>query len=86
MIRRSYIIRTEKGQTPRRNRRDLLHTCERYSEEYPDLEHPQGVNDVPNTQEEITSRGGNDANDEHAAPGSYTTRYVRIVKPQSYFY
>ena len=43
MIRRSYIIKTEEGQTLRRNRRDLIRTCERYGKEYPDLEHRQGT-------------------------------------------
>ena len=40
---RSYIIRTEEGQTLRRNRRDLLHTGEHFSKEYPNVEESQEV-------------------------------------------
>ena len=83
---RSYIIKTEEGQTLRRNRRDLLPISERYNEQYPDIEESQGATVVTNTREEIPIRGENGANDEDTAPASYTTRVGRVVKPPSYFY
>ena len=60
---RSYIIKTEEGQTLRRNRRDLLPTSERYNEQYPDVEESQGATVVTNTREESPIRGENAAND-----------------------
>ena len=78
---RSYIIKTEEGQTLRRNRRDLLPTSE-----HPDGEEPQGLIDVPNTLEESLNSGGNEVSDEDTAPASYTTRYGRVVKPPTYFH
>ena len=83
---RSYIIKTEEGQTLRRNRRNLLPRSEWCSDEHPDGEEPQGLIDVPNTLEESLNSGGNEASDEDTALASYTTRYGRVVKPPTYFY
>ena len=83
---RSYIIRTEEGQTLRRNRRDLLHTGEHFSKEYPNVEESQDVSDVPKTWKESSREDEENASDGDSAPTGYTTRYGRVVKPPSYFY
>ena len=83
---RSYIIRTEEGQTLRRNRRDLLHTGEHFSEEYPNVGETQDVNDVPKSWEENPGEGEEDTGEGDLAPTGYTTRYGRVVKPPCYFY
>ena len=81
---RSYIIKTEEGQTLRRNRRDLLPTSERYNKQYPDVEEFQGATVVTNTQEESPIRGENGANDEETAPASCEATILLLLKKERF--
>ena len=82
---RSYIIRTEEGQTLRRNRRDLLHTGEHFCKEYPNVEESEDVT-YRKHGKKVLERMKKMQATETQLPTGYTTRYGRVVKPPSYFY
>ena len=74
---RSYVVRTDEGQTLRRNRSDLRQT----NENSIDYQATSDGNEESATREEtqeIQSNGEEDE-DSNTAPPSYTTRYGRVA-------